>query len=68
MLSFEAFRLTCQGQFPGFASTPPITRVTGDLPHDPGAGVGGAGDGAGVRGAGEEGAGPFLTKQVYIIS
>ena len=33
--------LTCQGQFPGLASTPPITRVIGDLPHDPGPGEGG---------------------------
>lgn len=32
--------LTCQGQFPGLASTPPITRDTGDLPHDAGPGVG----------------------------
>ena len=28
--------LTCHGQFPGFASTPPITRDIGDTPHPPG--------------------------------
>ena len=39
---FVITAFTCQGQFPGFASTPPITLVTGDLPHDAdGAGVGG---------------------------
>ena len=27
--------LTCHGQFPGFASTPPITRDIGDTPHPP---------------------------------
>ena len=39
---FVITAFTCQGQFPGFASTPPITLVTGDLPHDAG--------GAGVAG------------------
>ena len=28
--------VTCQGQFPGLASIPPMTRVTGDAPHEPG--------------------------------
>ena len=41
----EAFNVTCQGQFPGKASTPPITRDIGDLPHGKGAEVGGGGVG-----------------------
>ena len=30
----SSIMLTCQGQFPGLASTPPITRELGDFPQD----------------------------------
>lgn len=48
----EAFNITCQGQFPGEASTPPITRVIGDLPHGE----------EGVGGSEEGGSGPVMTR------
>ena len=57
-----AILLTCQGQFPGLASTPPITRVTEDLPQDKGGDVGGAG----VEGPGPVNTDPRITKNFLL--
>lgn len=58
-----AILLTCQGQFPGLASTPPITRVTGDLPQDEGGKVGGGG----VEGPGPVNKDPRIIKDFWLL-
>ena len=57
-----AILLTCQGQFPGLASTPPITRVTGDLPQDEDGEVGGGG----VEGPGPVNTDPRIIKNFLL--